>query len=247
MKWDNLKSLRFFFGLLVSLQIFVPATLPAQELQVGGRNILHPASTTFKGGEFDGQTVQYLLVGDSGTKKPLIVFCSGSMPSPQLLKTPDGKFIPIGLPFNFYGYLTDFNFLLLSKPGVPLAAEQENLDPQFNYLDPKTRGFPTAFTERNHAAYYQAAWSAVLNDFLSRRPSEKPSKIVLMGHSQGARVATKLAGSFSGVTHLAYLSADPMGRYWEIIRRETDRPDLQASDLDSIYDVWAEISSGRPP
>jgi pimeloyl-ACP methyl ester carboxylesterase len=238
----NRKLFILIQGLFLAI---INCAIQAQNIEFEGRNILHPFSAKIDSGEYRNETVQYMLLGDLHKNKPLIVFCSGSMPSPQLLKMPDGKFIPIGLPFNFYQHLAEFNFLLLSKPGVPLAAEQKDLDPQFNYLDPHTSNFPDAFLARNNASYYQAAWTAAIDNFLSRELVIKPGKIVLMGHSQGARVATKLAKYSTVATHLVYLSADPMGRYWEIIRRETDRPEMEASDIDSIYHEWAEISAGK--
>lgn len=45
------------------------------------------------------------------------------------------------------------------------------------------------------------------------------SKLVIAGHSQGSKVAAKIAGSNSSVTHLGLFSANPFGRCDESIRK----------------------------
>lgn len=244
MKWAKLKQItRFIFLFTLLIPVFSQRVY-AQELIVQGRNILHPGKMKITEGEFAEEIVEYVLLGDQDQNKPLIIFISGSMPSPLLLQMEDGKFIPIGLPFNFYGFLPKYNFLLLSKPGVPLTATQKELDSQFNFLDPATQMFPEAFLKRNHQDFYSKVYTEALVHVLKGYKNQKPPQTILVGHSQGARVATKLAGLVPEVSHLVYLSADPMGRYWEIIRRQATQADATEAQLDSLYDSWAKISSG---
>lgn len=235
---DNRAFYRFSLTLIVCWAMGI-LNAQAQTLEVGGRNILHPGSHTLTQGDYKGEQVDYVLIGDVEPSKPLVVFCNGSMPTPLLLNIGGGKHAPIALPFSCYGFLAEYNFLVFSKPGVPVATEQTALDPQFNYLDPKTKAFPTYFSERNHQDYYEEAYSETLNAWLAENEDQSPAQLILIGHSQGARVVSKMVAHIPQTTHLVYLSADPMGRFYEIIRRESEGATTE--EINEAYDSWAAI------
>jgi len=84
------------------------------------------------------------------------------------------------------------------------------------YLDPKTKEFPEDYKKQNYLDYYVERDLAVIN-YLQKQPWVSKSSLVVSGHSEGSSIAAKMASISKNITHLIYISGNPMGRIMSII------------------------------
>ncbi|MEL7195433.1 MAG: hypothetical protein AAFO96_23570 [Bacteroidota bacterium] len=225
---------------LLLLLLLGGLTSPGQEILYKGKNIIHIDSV-----EVNAQPVHFLLVGDTtGGPKPLLVFLRGSTPTPLLVDVGGGRTGALFLPFPYQAYLERVNLLFVTKPGVPILAKLENLTSSYHYLDPQTQEVPESFTRQNLCEPLTQMAVGVLTSLENRKWIDA-EHVILVGHSQGAIVGTSLASRLSMITHFAYLSADPRGRFMEIVRRERMRiaemETGQAEAYQDLMDAWAAI------
>jgi uncharacterized protein len=152
-----------------------------------------PATATTAASGWDGVTREHVridfgkgwvtdaeLTYPSGThgRIPLVVFLHGSGHNDMNQTLPDGKgstFVPLAQAASQEGYAT----LRFNKRGVTGVGPVESTDPA--QLTP----------EHPYEQIQQDAASAVR--FAARSPRVDPSKIVLLGHSEGTQVAANLA------------------------------------------------------
>ncbi len=166
------------------------------------------------------KAIHFLIAGDSSQlkkRKPIFLFCQGSLPNPLIIKTEQGE---AGVfPFAYQNYIKDYHLVIISKPGIPIAPKANTLDQRYCYRDSLTNVFPSTFLTNNYTDYYVNSTNIVI-DYLYQQPNIDTSQIIIAGHSQGAKIATQVANSNPRVTHLIYLSGNPLGRFDELIRKE---------------------------
>lgn len=208
--WSSSFLLLFFLGWQHSLVAQAPVLVNNQALSLE----LPGASDTIS-----------LIVVDTALqeKKPVFLFCQGSLPKPLFAKIDGyGTYMFGGgvQNFNYKEISEEYYIVVISMPATPVLVEGENLDPQFNYIpDPSKPGaFSTDFLAADYLDNYVARGLTVL-EFLQKQSWVDTSKLVVAGHSQGAKIAGKLAKAFPGITHLGLFSANPFGRVDETIRR----------------------------
>jgi len=167
----------------------------------------------------EGDTAQAVVSGqvaDFQQKKGVFLFVHGSLPTPLALFQDT---VAYGVwPFRYRDFESQYHFVAVSKPGLPLMAQVKDLDHRMCYMNPATGQPPQRFREKNHLDYFVQQHSAVL-DWLLRQPWVDASRVVVCGGSQGATVASKLASTHPRVTHLIYYSGNPNGRLDEEVRR----------------------------
>lgn len=172
------------------------------------------------------------FIGDQTAKRPLIIFIPGSGPVPVYCSLADTAFIPL-----FPHQLLDprFNFILLSKPGIPAFCKQQELDSSYYYMEPTTGKEPETYLAHNTLGFYRQAFSSLL-DALPR--SVQVSQVVMMGHSQGARIAAEFTDD-PRVDKVVYMSADPLGRIATLYDQEyvkyNQRDPEKAKLMDAIF------------
>lgn len=165
------------------------------------------------------------LIADSiliEKKSPLILF-QGSLPVPLLVHIPDyGPYLLGGGISNFdlATLRQDFHIVVISMPHTPFIAQQSNLNSQYCYIPNPTKpeDFHPKYVESDFLENYVRRGRLVL-EFLLEQDWIDSEKVVLAGHSQGAKIATKIALGERSVTHLGLFGANPMGRLDEQIRR----------------------------
>lgn len=203
---------RFFLALSLLLYMGAATAQPPQPLP-------HTRLTRFDVPVAAGDTAQVLIagqVGDFQQKKGVFLFVHGSLPTPLALFQDTVAF---GVwPFDYRDFQSQYHFVAVSKPGLPLTAQIKDLDQRMCYNDPATGHPPKRFRENNHLDYFVQQHSAVL-DWLLRQPWADASRVVVCGGSQGATVASKLASVHPRATHLIYYSGNPNGRLDEEVRR----------------------------
>lgn len=170
-----------------------------------------------------GDTVDVLIKskkGEEQKKKPLFLFCQGSLPIPLIIKYDDNgkKGIYNVFVFNPDSLSNYYHLAIISKPYVPLIVDQKSLNNDLTYNDSEGK-FPEKYVERNLLDYYIDRNIFVIK-FLQNQSWVSKSKLVVSGHSEGSTIAAKLALHSPQVTQLIYSGGNPLGRILSIIERQ---------------------------
>jgi dienelactone hydrolase len=194
---------------------------------------------------FRGDPVVLLIrskKGEEHKRKPLLLFCQGSLPQPLIKYTGDQCYAVF--PFDTSIFEDAYHLVIISKPYVPTVAEASTLGPNFVYQDPITGSTPTPYSERNLLDYYVDRNVFIL-DFLAKLPFIDAKKIVVAGHSEGSTVAAKLATQSKLVTHLIYASGNPLGRIMAMLARDRATETEGHSATESEFDYWEQVVANK--
>lgn len=190
--------------------------------------------------EFDykGDKVDILIIskaGEANIKKPIFFFVQGSLPQP-LIKFRGEKMYSI-LPFNTSVLEEKYHIVLVSKPGIPMVGNVENLGKYYMYLDAQGN-IPDYYQARNYLSYYVNRNIAVL-DFLTKQSNFHKNNIVVAGHSEGSTIAAKMASQYKKISQLIYSAGNPLGRILSIIGQ------ANAESENDLMDYWAYIVENK--
>lgn len=200
----------------------------------------------------DNDTIYFIKINkDVETPKPTIIFCQGSQPIPLVIEsTPNDFFLP-AINFNYSRLSNRYNLIIISMPHIPVIATQANLNNQFAFItNPADQhSFPKSYLEDDYLTKYVDRGNKVVNFLINQKWVVKDS-IFIVGHSQGARVATKIALQNKHIAALGFLSGDPLGRVTQNIRRirlmqrtgQLTPSDAQAR-IDEIYTKWERLNA----
>ncbi len=188
---------------------------------------------------YNGDTVDILIKskkGEEGKKKPLFLFCQGSLPIPLIITYDENnkKGIFNVFVFNPDSLSNEYHLAIIGKPGIPLIASQKDLESDLSYKD-STRKFPGKYTDRDLLYYYVNRDIAVIQ-FLQRQSWISISRLVVAGHSEGSTIAAKLASVYPKVTDLIYSGGNPMGRIMTVIERSRALETDSSADSERIMD-----------
>lgn len=174
--------------------------------------------------QFSVDSVDFVVADTSLLiKKPIMLFCQGSQPIPLFIKFDDKYtfFQGGGLAnFDMNSIRRFYHVVVIAMPATPLIIEKEKLNKNFNYYEKGDNpDVPIkAFIEADYLENYVKRAIIVL-DFLKEQPWVDNNKLVIAGHSQGVKIASKIAIKNAKVTHLGLFSGNPFGRIDEFIRR----------------------------
>lgn len=101
----------------------------------------------------DHESIEFIKVDTSKEKKPVLLFCQGSLPIPLIIQFSDGdKMITRLSNFDYKKLSQKFHIIMVSAPFIPLEANETQLNDQLAYITDKTNKFsyPTEYTENNH-------------------------------------------------------------------------------------------------
>jgi len=193
---------------------------------------------------YKGDTIDILIKskkGEEQKKKPLFIFCQGSLPIPLIIKYNDNdkKGIYPFFVFNPDSLSNEYHLAIINKPNVPLIADQKSLNADLTYSD-STGKFPKKYIERNLLDYYVDRDIAVIK-FLQNQIWVSGDKLVVAGHSEGSTIAAKLAFSFSKVTHLIYSGGNPCGRILTMIEQQRAHESDTAKYGEMAFSNWKNI------
>jgi pimeloyl-ACP methyl ester carboxylesterase len=195
-------------------------------------------------------TVNFIVSDTSlKIKKPVFIFCQGSLPFALFFKEDSLHTYQQAIPFNYEKYLSDYNFVVISKPAIPIFTT--TADQEYFYVDPISRKTPEKYFRYNYLDYYVTAANDVINYLLKQKWVDK-SKIVIAGHSQGSKIVSKVGALNKNVTHVIYLSGNPLGRFDQGIRQQRREalqkkisPDVAQRNIDSSYVLMRKMYANR--
>ncbi len=153
------------------------------------------------------------------TKKPTIIFITGSQFYPFFIDEALGAF-----PFDVNQFLDDFNFVVVSKPGIPVFANSDRNKSlksasEAGYYSDSLGNIPQEFTLNNNCNYYVNSHLQVIK-YLKTKTWVDISKLYVIGHSQGTKIATQLALKTRLINKLVLLApANIYSRFHEEIRK----------------------------
>ena len=173
-------------------------------------------------------------------RKPIFLWCQGSLPIPLFFELGNYGTIFFGggvSNFNYSEIVDQYHLVVISMPKTPLLVTKKNLNKGSQYIpNPnEPNKFSTEYIKADYLENYVNRAEAVLG-FLKEQSWVNNEKLVVAGHSQGTKVATKIASRNKDVTVLGLLGANPFGRIDQMIRQA--RLDAQLGKI-----TWEEADS----
>lgn len=154
-------------------------------------------------------------------KKPVFLFCQGSLPVPLFVSFKEGVYMLGGgiSNFNYREITQKYHLIVISMPETPVIVSEKQVSQSFCYI-PDTlnpRQFSPEYEKKDFLEHYVKRAGIVL-DFLKKQPWVDNNKLVVAGHSQGSKVATKIALKNKRITHIGLFAANPFGRVDQFVR-----------------------------
>lgn len=198
----------------------------------------------------NGEEINFLKISkDLTARKPVIVFCLGSFPTPLIIQDGDEVIIPYLKYVAYEGLSDDYHLVLVGKPNTPATAKREELSNQFTVVTDRANpfSFTKEFLDNNYLEKHVSQTTAVIRH-LATQPWVDPSRILLMGHSQGAHVTAHTALQCPIVNALGYFGGNPFGRFAQFVTAEKYKEitgEISSEEatmkLDELYYQWEVI------
>lgn len=185
-------------------------------------------------------TIDFVIADTNMTlKKPIFLFAQGSQPVPLFIEYPDYGIIPIPLSnFDLDKIKKHYHVVVISMPKTPVVANPKFLNSQYVCITDSTdeRSISEEFLNADYLENYVNRANTVLK-FLSRQSWVDNRKIVVAGHSQGSRIAARLAETNPKITHTGLFGFNPIGRIHEQVwlnYKEAIKGNISWEELDTL-------------
>ena len=177
-------------------------------------------------------TITFIQNTSNKNNKPTIVFVQGSLPISLILK--DNNDLWINLPFDYTKFDKDVNLIIINRKGVPLISEYNDYS--------KLQNNPSNKYLKNDNLYYRVFQVEEVLKYLKKQKWIEKEKLFIVGHSEGYRVAAKVAERNPKIKKIACLAADPLNRISEnIIRLQQENIALE-NDSIRVLKIYKEIN-----
>lgn len=176
----------------------------------------------------------HVLLSDGKTesKKPVIVFLQGSGPYPIFWKSGDNTATTVVFSKE---QLKGYYFVVISKPGIPFYGDSND-------------EVPRVYHELMDFSYRAETASLVIKELL-KKPWVDKKRIILVGFSEGAYLAPKVAAQNDEVTHLACFlggslsqAYDPAFNLLNDEKHAGDHSEELLNDLDDYLQILRDIN-----
>jgi pimeloyl-ACP methyl ester carboxylesterase len=194
-------------------------------------------------------TIDFILVDTkTDAKKPIFLFCQGSLPMPLFVKPEKEEMWMIGggiTNFDLNEIKKNYHLIVISMPKTPVIANGKDLNKSYCYIPNPNEPdeFDKEYVKSDYLENYEKRANEVFK-FLRKQKWVDNSKLVVAGHSQGSKVATVITLNNKNVTHLGLFGANPFGRIDQRIRdyrknAESKQITWQEADqkIDSTYQM----------
>lgn len=186
------------------------------------KKIINNESTAFRLTSKDDNIEFIVFDTNFKTKKPIFLWCQGSLPYPLYVNSPEGIWLIGGgiQNFDLDNITKNYYLVIISMPETPLIAEENQINEAYWYFgNSADKNIPTdEFQKADVLENYTKRAIKVLK-FLKKQKWVDNSKLIVAGHSQGSKVATKIAKNYKPVTKLGLFGANPFGRIDQNIRQ----------------------------
>ncbi|WP_293882323.1 MULTISPECIES: alpha/beta hydrolase [unclassified Sphingobacterium] len=202
---------------------FICSLLMSQAAFGQKTSVINNESTVFTL-ETPNSKIDFLVIDPAPkSKKPLFLFCQGSLPIPLYFnyKKEGLSLFGGGLTnFNYQDIIKSYHLVVISMPETPVIVDESQLnDSYWYYGDSKDKNIPSrAYQEADYLYNYVNRAVSVL-DYLSKQPWVDNSQLTIFGHSQGGHVAAKLANKYKKVSKLGLSGTNLFGRIDQDIRQ----------------------------
>lgn len=171
--------------------------------------------------KLNSDTIDFIKIGkDLDNKKPTLIFCQGSLPIPLVIEFDNGqKMIPSINNFDYKKVSEKFNIILISKPFIPIEVNHKRLNSSYCVITDNAvdYSFPENYLNSNFIDNYVERGNLVI-DFLIQQKWVDVNNIFIVGHSEGAKIATLIAYQNSHIKALGFFSGNPIGRIDQYVR-----------------------------
>ncbi|MRT93866.1 alpha/beta hydrolase [Ancylomarina sp. 16SWW S1-10-2] len=188
-------------------------------------------------------SIRFIVKKKDTKPKPVIIFIQGSGNGSLIILDQNQSYSIIEslIPAECF---EKYDFVLVSKPGVPICESSESSRQLWN----AKRGDYKLFVKNDYKDYYVNAIAQVI-DFLKKQDFVDSQKIYLVGHSQGSAIAAKIAAKYPGkVSKLVFMSGCIFDRKYQEINSLRQRADYRIithrnaqSKIDSIYENYRDL------
>ncbi|MFH7013898.1 hypothetical protein ACHRV5_18725 [Flavobacterium sp. FlaQc-52] len=178
-------------------------------------------------------TINFIVIDTKlEEKKPIFLFCQGSLPIPLFIKPEKEEMWMYGggiTNFDFAEIKKHYHLIVISMPETPVIANEKDLNSSFSYVPDSSepRALSLAYEQADYLENYESRANKVIH-FLQQQKWVDHSKLIVAGHSQGSKVATLIALNNKKVTHLGLFSTNPFGRIDQLLREERKAAESKA-------------------
>ena len=109
-------------------------------------------------------------------KKPIFIFCQGSLPYALFYKEDSIHTWQQSLPFDYKKYGKDFYFVVISKPGIPVFSYTADSD--YYYIDPITKKTPRKYFDNDNLDYRVTSTNDIIKYLLKQKWVDKKEIIL---------------------------------------------------------------------
>lgn len=219
--------------LLLVIMLLVNVQVGYSQSRVGATNY---TSFTI---EEENDKIDFVIADTAmNVKKPLLLFCQGSLPMPLFMDIGNNRIIPMPLGnFDLENMKKYYHVAVISMPKTPMIVKYEELSDQYFYVGNSGSKNPI---EEFHLADYAENYvkrANIVIDFLKTKDFIDGSKIIVCGHSQGSRVAVGIANTNEDVTHLGLFAYSFERRIEDMIRKtrvQAQNGEITWEEADSI-------------
>lgn len=202
-----------------------------------------------------GDRIEFIKMDTALTqKKPVLLFCQGSLPKPLVATFPNGAAQVLNFNFDAQALTRDYHVITIAMPHTPAVVPNDSLGEGGLWMPDrsKPREFDRDYLQGDHLDNYIRRANAVWK-WLRRQSWVDPDRLVVFGHSQGAHVALRMASTNKQVTQLGFCGGNPYGRIDQLIRayREDEisgklgAAEAQAK-IEELYAWWATMHGPIP-
>ena len=209
--------------------------------RIDGTNYTHYSLKSKK------DTIDFVVADTSLTiKKPILLFAQGSLPVPLFIDFHDYGIVPITLANFDLSYMKKYyHIVVISMPKTPVVANEHFINSGYMCITDSTdeNSISEDFLNADYLNNYVNRATTVLK-FLSKQKWVDNSKIVVAGHSQGARIAACLAETNPKITHTGLFGFNPLGRIHEQVwlnYKEAIKGNISWEQLDTLQQQQYEF------
>lgn len=183
----------------------------------------------------------HVTANPKNEKKPLLIYIDGSGNYPLFYQTKSGS-TSTTIALDIKKYANAYTIVFISKPGIPFKDK-------ISYTESGRSFYPENDTYREmYSLDWRAGAASAAIDFLWKKTPVERKRIVVMGYSEGAQVAPKVAVMNKKVTHVVCFVGNSQNQLYDFLieaRLKVERNELKADEgqyiVDSLYRAYEKI------